>query len=76
MQQMFHHYSTASAIAFIPSSKLLASGSKDGTVKLLDIESGTVQQTLRSHLSSVSSIAFLPDGKLVASASDDDTVRL
>ena len=62
---------TASAIAFSPDGKLLASAN-DRTVRLWNVETGQFQ-TVKGG---VASVAFSPDGKLLASASNDRTVRL
>jgi WD40 repeat protein len=52
----------------------LASGSSDGTVKLWDMKSGQLKQTLQAQ-NPVLSVAFDGGGQL-ASGSDDGTVKL
>src|SRR5438045_9578912 len=54
-------------VAFSPGSKLVASDSSYGTVKLWDAAKGAPQQTLEGHSSDVKTVVFSPDGKLVAS---------
>jgi hypothetical protein len=63
-------------VAYSPDGKLLATASKDRTVKLWDAASGKEVRTLTGHAGDVYSSAFSPDGQLLASASEDKTVRL
>ena len=64
------------AVAFSPDGTMIASGSKDDTVKLWDMESGKCINTFEGHKSGVTSVAFSPDGTMIASGSKDDTVKL
>ena len=63
------------SVSFSPDSQMIASASRDGTVKLWDIE-GTELQTLKGHNGWVRSVSFSSDGQIVASGSDDRTVKL
>ena len=63
-------------VVFSPDGKLLATSSKDKTVKLWDAASGKEIRTLRGHSGEVYSSAFSFDGKLLATAGEDHTVKL
>lgn len=70
------HQAAVSAVAYSPDGRLLASASRDQTVKVWDAASGKERLTLRGHNDVVSDIAFSPDGRVLASAGWDGTVRL
>lgn len=64
------------SVAFSRDGRLLASGSHDFTVKVWDVATGELAQTLDGHRSSVFGVAFSPDSAYLASASDDGFVRV
>jgi RNA polymerase sigma factor (sigma-70 family) len=61
---------TVNSVAFSPDGKLLASGSADGAVRLWDLATGKLKQTLTdAYVKGYSvNVAFAPDGKSLASA--------
>lgn len=69
------HTAEVSGVAFSPDGKLLASGGRDNTVRLWDVESHE-QRAVLPHDDWVREVAFSPDGTLIASACKDGTVNL
>jgi WD40 repeat protein/energy-coupling factor transporter ATP-binding protein EcfA2 len=70
------HYSSVTSVSFSPDGKTLASGSRDDTIKLWNVETGKEIRTLSGHNESVSSVSFSSDGKTLASGSWDKTIKL
>ncbi len=63
-------------MAYSPDGKILASCSNDRTVRLWEVTTGRLLETLEGHRDKVRCLAFAPDGSLFASGSDDGTVIL
>ena len=55
---------------------MLASGSRDKTIRLWDAVGGQPLATLEGHEDRVHSVVFSPAGRILASRSEDVTVRL
>jgi WD40 repeat protein len=63
------------SVAFSPDGGLLASGSEDGLVRILDRNDGRCV-ALKGHTASIRSVKFSPKGNIIASGSDDCSIRL
>ncbi|KIK37061.1 hypothetical protein CY34DRAFT_477756, partial [Suillus luteus UH-Slu-Lm8-n1] len=59
-----------------PHSKKVASGNRDGTVKLWNVDTGKVIKTWTGHTKWVNSVCWSPDGGQVVSGSNDGTFRV
>ncbi|MEA5616405.1 hypothetical protein VB711_00915 [Cronbergia sp. UHCC 0137] len=75
MNRLEGHTDILWGVTFSPDGKLLASGSRDRTVKIWRVD-GMLLQTLKGHTDAVSSLNFSPDGQILASASLDRTIQL
>jgi WD40 repeat protein len=64
------------AVAITQDGNRAVSASRDRTLKVWDLETGSVLRTLEGHSDSVSGVAVTPDGKRAASTSDEKTVKL
>jgi WD40 repeat protein/serine/threonine protein kinase len=70
------HTGWVQGVAFSPDGRRLASGSRDGTVKVWDAQTGQEIRTLKDHTGTVYRVAYSPDGRRLASASADGTVKV
>ncbi|EKX49662.1 hypothetical protein GUITHDRAFT_59617, partial [Guillardia theta CCMP2712] len=69
------HVQQVMSLAFSSDGLRLASASYDRTVKVWDLQQGSVTHTLTGHADRVTSVAFLPGGGEIVSGSYDRTIR-
>lgn len=62
------------SVAFSPDGKTLANGSRDGTIRLWNMDSGKIEKKLIEHQGFINGLAFSPDGTLLASGSEDGLI--
>ena len=66
------HTAEVTSVAFCPTGGLLASGSRDNTVRLWNPLTGEHKRSLTGHAHWVLSVSFSPDGLTLASGSDGE----
>ena len=68
--------SLATALAFSPDGKKLASGLENGSIIIWDVASKSQNIILQAHTDEITSMKFSADGKFLASGSKDKTARV
>ncbi len=70
------HTDSVYSIAISPDGSRVASGSSDSTIKIWDVDNGSLIHTLKGHDESVICVAYSPDGLQIISGSDDRTIKI
>ncbi|HKQ80059.1 MAG TPA: AAA-like domain-containing protein [Blastocatellia bacterium] len=70
------HAAGVTSLEYSPDGAKLATGSFDGTAKLLEADTGQELATLKGHTAGISMVAYSPDGARLATASYDGTAKL
>lgn len=70
------HNGAVTCLAFDAQSTLLASGSKDFSLRVVDVATGALKFQTMDHRDAITAIEFDPSGKFVMTASADGTIRL
>jgi WD40 repeat protein len=70
------HAAAVWAVAVSPDGRLLASASRDHTIRIWGLNTGRMTGVLAGHTGAVRAVAFNPDGTRVATGSLDGTVRV
>ena len=67
---------TIDSVVFSADGQMLASASRDKTIRVWDALTGKHKKTLNGHTAPVNGAAFSPDGRTIVSWSNDQTIRL
>src|SRR5262249_42547950 len=70
------HEEEVTALAFSSDSRVLATGSRDRTVRLWDLASRQEGKRLRGHEGTILSLAFAPDDRRLAASSPESPVYI
>lgn len=70
------HNGAVTCLAFDAQSTLLASGSKDFSLRVVDLATGALKFQTMDHRDALTAVEFDASGKFVMSASADGTIRL
>ncbi|MBS0262538.1 MAG: protein kinase [Planctomycetes bacterium] len=71
-----HAGARVTSVCWSPDGSQVASAGWDAKVKVWDVKTGNLTQTLSGHLTYVVSVGWSPDGRRLASASLDSTIKI
>lgn len=69
------HDAAVEKITFSPDGKFLASGGRDGVIKIWEAYNGREVMTLNGHRASIKGIDFSPDGKYLLACDESTTIK-
>ena len=72
----YGHTDVITSVCFSPNGQQMATASKDTTVVIWDIETGTPISVLNAHKEAVNAVSYSHDGKYLLTAGEDGTVFL
>ena len=70
------HADVVFSVSYSPDGKKIISGSWDGTLRIWDAQSGTLENVLRGHTDKVNTVRYSSDGAKIISGSWDQTIRI
>lgn len=68
--------SSICSVAFSPDGSLIACGTGNNDIQILDRETHEILQILTGHTDWVRTVAFSPDGRILVSGGDDKTIQV
>ncbi len=73
---IFGSFFYINSVAISPDGTKIISGSQDKTIKIWNLDTGKLLDTLKGHFESINSVAISPDGTKIISGSQDKTIKI